>query len=80
MREAETYRGARRNACRDERRVWGPVDLFKGHPASYRTMPREYRGVRLSRKPSKYHPLEAARDFLHSIGKGWIGAKKTVTP
>jgi hypothetical protein len=73
MRPAETYRGARRNMVlrTEPKSVWGPNCYFGRHRANYGRM------TVLLRKPSKYHPLEAAKEFLRSLGerrrrmRGW---------
>jgi hypothetical protein len=69
-RAAETYRGARRNACiRELKGVWGPSWYYSKHNAKYR------RGTALSKTPSRYHPLQVIGDFLKSKGKSSPGKK-----
>lgn len=73
-RPADTYRGARRNAVLrgNPPGVWGPQHYYGKAPnyAGHKTV--------LLRKPSKYHPLKSAGEYLRSLGKKWIGAGRAV--
>lgn len=70
MRQAHTYRGARCNlALRDNRMPWGPQHYHGEAPKIVS------RVTMLRRKPSRYHPLTAAGEYLRALGKRWVGKR-----
>ena len=69
-READTYRAARRNACRELTAVWGPNWYFARHDHAAMVSAGKYRRATiLKRAPSRYHPIASIRDAFPKVAK-----------
>lgn len=60
MRDADTYRAARRNQIlRVDKTTWGaPGSYYEGHT------PKTRRATYFSRSPSRYHPIQAVKNYV----------------